>query len=117
LLRSAGVVVHREGDELDGCGAALRQFEVTGIGAALLADSSSMLRQLFEDGNEVVLFDSPQDAVEKAQWLLNHPEERERIAAAGQSRTLRDHTTTVRAGELADLLSAELATGSARLGT
>ena len=115
LLRSAGVVVHCEGDEVNGCGAALRQFEVTGIGATLLANSSPMLRNLFEDGKEVVLFDSPQDAVEKAQWLLDHPEERERIAAAGHSRTMRDHTTAVRAGELAELLSEQLGASPPRL--
>lgn len=108
LLRHSGVVLHREGDELDGCGAALRQFEVTGVGAVLLADTSPMLRELFEDGTEVVLFDGPADAVEKAQWLLDHPAERERIAAAGQARTLRDHTTDVRAGQLSMLLSEQL---------
>lgn len=114
LLRRSGAVLHREGDELDGCGAALRQFEVTGVGAVLLADTSPMLRRLFEDGSEAILFDGPEDAVEKARWLLDHPKERERIAAAGQARTLRDHTTAVRAGQLADLLSEALSRVRAR---
>lgn len=108
LLRHAGTVVHREGDDMDTCGGALRLFEATGVGAALLADGSPMLRRLFEDGREIVLYDGPEDAVEKARWLTDHPAERERIAAAGQARTLRDHATPVRAARLAELLSSEL---------
>lgn len=105
LLRGSGVVVHREGDDMDTCGGALRLFEVTGMGSVLLTDASAMLHQLFVDGREVLLYDSPEDGVEKARWLLEHPEERDEIAAAGQARTLRDHTTAVRASQLAELLS------------
>lgn len=108
LLRHAGTVVHREGDDMDTCGGALRLFETTGVGAALLADRSIMVEQLFEDGREIVLYEGPEDAVEKALWLTDHPVERERIAEAGQARTLRDHATPVRAARLAELLSAAL---------
>lgn len=104
LTRRAGVVVHREGDDLDGCGGALRLFEVTGVGAALLVDDSPMVRRLFEPGEEVVTYRSPEEAVAKARWLTEHPEERERIAAAGQARTLRDHSTARRAAQLDGLL-------------
>lgn len=108
LLRHAGTVVHREGDDMDTCGGALRLFEATGVGAALLADRSAMAHELFEDGKEIVLYDRPEDAVEKARWLTEHPDERERIATAGQARTLRDHATPVRAARLAELLATEL---------
>jgi hypothetical protein len=108
LLRRSGIVVHREGDEMDGCGAALRVFEATGLGAVLLVDRSPMLEQLFTD-DEVVMFDSPEDCVAKARWLLDHPAERERIAAAGQARTLRDHTTAARAATLSTILTEALA--------
>jgi len=107
LLRNSGTVLHREGDELDGCGAALRLFEVTGLGAALLTDDSAMVRELFAEG-EVVTFDGVDDAVEKARWLLDNPSERDRIAAAGQARTLRDHTTASRAVRLAEILTEAL---------
>jgi len=107
LLRRSGTVLHREGDELDGCGAALRLFEVTGLGATLLTDDSSMVRQLFADG-EIVTFDGVDDCVEKARWLLDNPSARDRIAAAGQARTLRDHTTAIRAAKLSDILSDQL---------
>jgi spore maturation protein CgeB len=109
LLRSSGTVVHRGIDALGACGGALRLFEVTGSGAALLADDSPMLRELFDDGTEVVLYNGIEDCVEKARWLSDHPAQREQIAAAGQVRTLRDHTTAVRTLRLADLLHEELA--------
>jgi hypothetical protein len=108
VLRHAGTVVHREGDDMDTCGGALRLFEATGVGAALLADSSAMAHQLFEDGREVVLYVSPEDAVEKARWLTENADQRERIAAAGQARTLRDHATPVRVARLAELLASQL---------
>jgi len=107
LIRRSGVVVHREGDELDGCGAALRLFEVTGLGAALLVDASAMVSRLFSD-DEVVTFTNAADAVEKARWLLEHQTEREMIARAGQARTLRDHTTKVRAATLSTMLNERL---------
>ena len=103
LIRSAGTVFHREGDDMDGCGAALRLFETTGLGATLLVDDSPMVRRLFAD-DEVVTYTGVEDCVEKARWLLDHPADQERIAAAGQARTLRDHTTAGRAAELAELL-------------
>lgn len=107
LLRSAGTVFHREGDELDGCGAALRLFEVTGLGATLLVDGSPMVEQLFAD-DEVVTYAGVDDCIEKATWLIEHPADAERIAAAGQARTLRDHTTEVRARQLAQILEGAL---------
>lgn len=107
LIRRSGIMVHRETDDLDGCGGALRLFEVTGAGAALLTDDSPMVRHLFDPDREVVTYRTVEEAVEKARWLLDHPDERERIAAAGHARTLRDHSTAVRAAELAALLDEE----------
>ena len=108
VTRCAGTVVHREGDDLDGCGGALRLFEVTGVGAALLTDDSPMVRRLFEPDEEVIVYRSPEEAVKKARWLLDNPEERERIAAAGHARTLRDHTTERRVQQLDELLRAAI---------
>lgn len=113
LTRRAGTVVHREGDDLDGCGGALRLFEVTGAGAALLVDDSPMVRRLFEPDKEVVVYRNPDEAVAKARWLTDHPGERERIAAAGQARTLRDHSTETRAALLDRILRQRLGRPSA----
>jgi hypothetical protein len=104
LLRSSGTVLHREIDALGDCGGALRLFEVTGAGAALLVEDSHTVRELFDVGNEVVTYTDPTDAVRKARWLREHPEERERIALAGQARTVQDHTAAARARTLDPLL-------------
>lgn len=70
----------------------MRLFEVTGIGACLLTDRKQNLGELFEEGKEIVVFDNPDDAVDKLKWLLASPERCALIAAAGQARTLRDHS-------------------------
>jgi hypothetical protein len=111
LLRSAGTVVHRGIDALGDCGGALRLFEVTGVGAALLVEDSPMIRQLFDVGHEVITYRDPQEAVEQARWLTAHPEERERIALAGQRRTLQDHTAAARARSLDPILGAAIGSG------
>jgi hypothetical protein len=116
LIRRSGTVMHRGIDALGGCGGALRLFEVTGVGAALLVEDSPMVRELFEADREVITYRDPRDAVERARWLTQNPDERERIAEAGQRRTLRDHTAESRARQLDPLLRQALEErhGSAR---
>jgi len=109
LMRRSGTVLHTGIDALGGCGGALRLFEVTGLGAALLVDDSPTVRELFDVGSEVVVYGSPEEAVERARWLTANPDDRERIAAAGQRRTLRDHTAAARARQLESLLRESLA--------
>jgi len=108
LLRSSGTVVHRGIDALGSCGGALRLFETTGAGAALLVEDSPTVRELFDVGREVVVYRDAEEAVERALWLDRDPVERERIALAGQRRTLRDHTAERRAEALEPILRAAL---------
>ena len=114
LLRSAGTVLHRGIDALGGCGGALRLFEATGVGAALLVEDSAAVRELFRAGDEVITYRDPADAVAKATWLSERPEVRERIAVAGHRRTLADHTPAARARTLDPLLRDALARRRAR---
>jgi hypothetical protein len=114
LLRSAGAVVHRGIDALGACGGALRLFEVTGVGAALLVEDSPTVRELFAVGTEVLTYENVDEAIEKARWLSSHPEEREQIARAGQERTLRDHTAAARAKTLDPILREALAAADRR---
>jgi len=55
-----------------------------------------------------VTYKSEEDCIEKVNWLLSHPNELKQIAAAGQKRTLRDHTFEKRAEELHEIISKEL---------
>jgi spore maturation protein CgeB len=81
-----------------------RLFEATGMGACLLTDWKVNLGDIFEPDVEVVTFKSAEECVEKARYLLDHEEERQAIAAAGQRRILSDHTYAQRALRLNELI-------------
>lgn len=87
----------------------LRMFEAPGVGTCLLTDWRANLPELFEPGREVVTFRSVAECVDKATWLMDNPQEAERIGAAAQRRTLAEHTFAHRAPELADVLRAVVA--------
>lgn len=78
----------------------MRLFEATGVGACLLTDWKSDLATVFEPDREVVTYRSAAECVDKALYLLEHEDECRDIAAAGQRRTLRDHTFDQRAFQL-----------------
>ncbi|NIR14974.1 MAG: glycosyltransferase family 1 protein, partial [Desulfobacterales bacterium] len=76
----------------------MRLYEVTGMGACLLTDWKINLPELFEPEVEVVTYRSVEECREKVSYLLENDTERRAIAAAGQKRTLRDHTYRQRVG-------------------
>jgi len=79
----------------------LRLYEATGMGTLLITDWKEDLCELFELGKEVVAYRSPGECAELVEHYLEHAEEREAIADAGQRRTLRDHTYFQRMQQLA----------------
>ncbi|HET6325721.1 MAG TPA: glycosyltransferase [Planctomycetaceae bacterium] len=81
----------------------MRLYETTGVGALLLTDWKRNLHELFEPDVEVVAYRTPEECVERIRYLLDHEEERARIAKAGQARTLRDHSYRSRMAELVAL--------------
>lgn len=70
-----------------------RLFEATGVGSCLLTDTSNRMSQLFEEDYEIVTYKCKEEALEKATYLLDHPEEAKKIAKKGQQKTLSHHTT------------------------
>ena len=86
----------------------MRLYEATGVGACLLTDLKPNLHTIFEPDTEVVTYNSTEECIEKAQYLLDHESKRREIAANGQRRTLRDHTFTQRAGQLHEIISQAL---------
>jgi spore maturation protein CgeB len=81
-----------------------RLFEATGMGTLLVTDWKKNLHEMFEPGKEVVAYRSAEECAEMVQYYLEHAEEREAIARAGQQRTLRDHTYYQRMQEFADIV-------------
>lgn len=86
----------------------LRLFEATGMGALLVTEAGSNLSDLFEAGREVVTYRDPQECGEVVRHYLDHPIEAEAIAAAGQRRTLRDHTWRDRMERLVDMVGTRI---------
>jgi hypothetical protein len=109
VLAQSRIAVNRHGDFADGHAANMRMFEATGVGALLMTESATNLRDFFEPGREVVPYVGVDDLVEKIRHFIEHEEERIKIAAAGQRRTLKEHTYANRVMQLAGMLESRLA--------
>ena len=81
----------------------MRLYEATGMGCLLLNDRKSNITDMFEPGREIVCYDSPEECLDLIRYYSKNATERERIAAAGQQRTLSEHTYVNRTAELAAL--------------
>ncbi|MDP6978772.1 MAG: glycosyltransferase [Myxococcota bacterium] len=100
LLQRSRVTLDVHCDSAGGYVGNRRMFEATGVGTCLLTDRGANLPDLFEDGREVVTFSGLADACDKLRYLLEHEDERAEIAAAGQARTLKEHTVHKRVAEI-----------------
>jgi spore maturation protein CgeB len=64
-------------------GHVMRTFEVPAAGACMLAEDTDEHREILgEEGCNVLYFDSIPSMIEKTRWLLDRPEERQRLATA-----------------------------------
>jgi spore maturation protein CgeB len=78
-----------------------RVFALAGCGVFQLVDRTRpALWEYFEDGQEVVGFNSPDDLAQKIRYYLAHPQERERIAQAAQRKAYNQHTFKHRLAEI-----------------
>ncbi|MGE3622608.1 MAG: glycosyltransferase [Bdellovibrionales bacterium] len=104
LLAASKVTWNRHQDT-PGAGANMRLFEACGVGTCQLVDAREEVVACYEPGVEIVTYHSIEECLEKARWLLDNPAEREKIAKAGQRRTLAEHTSRHRALEIHDHLT------------
>lgn len=108
LLGASQITINRHIDVAENSANNMRLFEATGCGALLITDYKENLGELFEIGKEVVAYHSPQECIELVRYYLAHPEEAQLIAAAGQARTLRDHSYGLRMRQTAEILERHL---------
>ena len=108
VLAHSRISLNRHIDVAEGHANNMRLFETTGVGALLLTESAPNLTDLFALGEEVVAYDDEDDLVEKIEHYLEHDDERIAIAAAGQRRTLGNHTYRQLMVELASILEERL---------
>jgi spore maturation protein CgeB len=78
----------------------MRLFEATGVGAYLLTDFKDNLHTLFAPDREVAVWRSVDDCLGVIDRALGNAESRAVIAAAGQARTMAQHTYRHRAAEI-----------------
>jgi len=103
IFRSSKMVLNHHGDippYANNC----RLYEATGVGTLLITDWKINLHEMFEPGKEVIAYRTPEECTELIKYYLEHEEEREVIARAGQQRTLREHTYYQRMRELVDIV-------------
>jgi hypothetical protein len=108
VLGEARIAVNRHIDVAQDYANNMRLYEATGVGALLLTDAKENLGELFEVGSEVIAYRDEDELVQAVEHYLAHEDERAAVAAAGQRRTLRDHTFPVRIRELAEILQSYL---------
>lgn len=92
ILASSGITLNSHIDAAGRRAGNIRLFEATGVGTCLVTDWKENLGEIFAIEEEVVTYSSLDEAAEKIAYLLEHDEERRRIALAGQARTLREYT-------------------------
>ena len=104
VLHQSSMTLNHHVDVAEAYAGNLRLFEATGVGTLLVTDWKKNLHEMFEPGKEVISYRSPEECVELVEYYLDHEEERRAVAAAGQRRTLRDHTYHQRMQELVSLV-------------
>jgi len=77
-------------------GIPLRCFDILASGGFLLTDYREELCRQFENGKDLVVFDSITDLIYKTDYYLSHPEERIQIARNGQKKVQQLHQYNTR---------------------
>ena len=107
-LSKAKIALNIHGGIAGDFAANIRLYEITGIGSCLLTDWKKNLGDIFDIDNEIVTFKNVSECIEKVQWLIDHPRDCEKIARAGQKRTLEEHTYENRSIQLDQIIKGEL---------
>jgi len=81
-----------------------RNYDVLAAGGFLLSEYRPMLEEEFEIGKHLDCFRSPQELKEKVEYYLEHPEEREAIARAGQKHVLKQGTYSNRVQKMMNII-------------
>ena len=85
------IVINRHSAASENYANNMRLYEATGMGAMLITDLKDNLNELFNLGVEIESYKNSSELIEKEKYYLSHNKEREKIAKAGQKRTLKEH--------------------------
>jgi spore maturation protein CgeB len=81
-------------------GLPLRIWDILGAGGFLLTNYQIELNDFFENGKDLVYYESLDDMERKADYYLNHEEERKMIAENGHRKVMRYHSYDARIAEM-----------------
>jgi spore maturation protein CgeB len=107
VLARSQIALNRHINLADGYANNMRLYEATGVGALLVTEWAENLSNLFEPEREVIAYENADDLIAQIRRYAD-TDERRSIAAAGQARTLREHTYANRIAELSAMLEARL---------
>ena len=82
----------------------MRIFEATGMGKTLVTDNKSDICDYFLKDEEVVVYDSTSEAIEKINYLIENPDVAKSIAMRGESRCHKFHNSKIINERLFDIL-------------
>ena len=86
-------------------GSPLRVFEIMGSGGFLLTNYQEDMLEYFEPGIDFVYYDSYEDLMKKADYYLNHEEERQQIAKNGYEKIKNSHTYRHRLDAMMEIMN------------
>jgi hypothetical protein len=101
---SSGTIVFQESKHKE---ITRRLMEGAALGKLVLADRPSKdtnYYEVFTEDEEIVWYDSKEDALEKAKYYLERPEECKRIGQNARKKVLNEHTCSARVKKLIELI-------------
>ncbi|MGE5527737.1 MAG: glycosyltransferase [Patescibacteria group bacterium] len=101
---SAKIVLGLHLDDTSITQTSVRTYEVLGCGAFYLTQYTKAHANLFQRGVHLEWAADGEEVVRLVRYYLDHDEEREKIALAGQEEVYRHHTVAQRARRMIDLL-------------
>ena len=87
-FHNSKIVLNKHIDLAGDNAANIRLFEATGSGTCLLTDYKKNIDNFFEIGKEVLVYKNDDDCVKQIKYLLANPNIANKVAEAGQKRTL-----------------------------
>lgn len=100
---TVAINIHRAGPEDragDPAGLNRRTFEMAAIGTTQVVDHRSDLARHFEEGSEVLTYNTPEELKGQVKRAINEDKYRERLSANARQRALRNHTYMHRMTEM-----------------
>lgn len=85
-------------------GLPLRIWDVLGAGGFLLTNYQIELGDFFENGKDLVYYESIDDMLQKADYYLNHEEERKAIAQSGYEKVKKYHSYEQRVEKILEVI-------------